>query len=260
MANNLDDEQRRIAEKRELLKMRQGLTDDTVTDRGARDEVVELHGWKKVENFFYHYKWFVVVGLFVSFIVGYMIFQTVTAEKEDLYVLAISTTNSSGIYVKQVDIETALERYCPDFDGNGYVHVAVNCINLSTENGPSEYTDSENYKFTSELFTGDSQMYLADSGIIELINTIAGEEIQFFAVKTDEYPDAVLYDGCGLQLNTTGFKDEARWQTCPDIVGLYVREEFESMTGNTDDAMEQRRRAQIVFGNIAQNNVVNPAE
>ena len=258
---NLSDEQKKELERRELLKMKQGLIEESeMIPQDGYVEIPKLTGRAAVSNFFYHYKWFVLVGAFVAFFLSVVLWQTFTKEKEDIYVLAISTTNKSGIYVKQADIETALERYCPDFDGNGYVHVGVNVINISTENGMSEMSDAENYKFHSEIITGDSQLYIADAGILDTLANIAEGEIQFFEDMSVQYPDAVLYEGQGLQLNTTGFEEQARWQSCPDIVGLYVRAEFDNMVGNDEDAKEQRRRAQIVFRNIAEGNIVNPAE
>lgn len=271
----IEEQQRQQREKAELLKLKQGIIEESEEFPEEGEPVYEKPtGWKAVENFFYHYKWRVVGIAFTLVLLTILTVQLVTREKRDLYVLAISNSNSSGIYAKTKDIETALERYCPDFDGNGYVHVAVNFINLSDENGMSEYYDSNNLKFSSELMAGDSQLYLTDTGIIPLINSIAtngtseagtDEEedahllVQFFSDMSEEYPDAVLYDGCGLQLNTTGFIREARWKSCPDAVGLYIREEFTSnMTGNDDDAKEQRRRAKIVYDNIVNNNVVNP--
>ena len=148
------------------------------------------------------YKWRLIGIIFTVALLTFMTIQTVTREKKDLYVLAISTTGSSGIYAKTHDIEVALERYCPDFDGNGKVHVGVNFIDLSTEGGYSEYTDAQNEKFSAELFSGDSQLYLTDEGIITLINRIAasgeteeaaaeeadGQIIQFFTDFSGEYP------------------------------------------------------------------------
>ncbi len=263
MANKKEDEQERLLrEKRELLKLKQGIVEDSeIIEVDVPQEIPELHGMKKVENFFYHYKWPVIVGTIVALFVGYMIYDTVTKEKNDLYVLAVSTTNKSGIYVKQFDIEEALERYCPDFDGNGYVHVGVNFINLSTENGVNQYTDADSYKFSSEVITGDSQLYLTDEGIVEVIANMANDdELQFFLDLSEEYPDQSLHDGMGLQMNTTTFPEAARWSSCPDIVGLYVRGEYKDMTGNTEEAKIQRERALEVFNNIAEGNIINPPE
>lgn len=269
----IEEQQRQQREKAELLKLRQGLVEDSVEfEERTEPQYEKPTGWKAVENFFYHYKIQLIIGIFAAAILTFMIVQTVTREQRDLYVLAISTGGSSGIYAKTNDIETALERYCPDFDGNGYVHVGVNFIDLYTDGGYSEYTDANNYKFSAELFSGDSQIYLTDTGIIKLINEVATsgtaeaeteeqdpeQVIQFFAVLSDDYPDEQFYKDCGLQLNTTGFIEQARWKSCPDEIGLYLRDEFHNMTGNDDDAAEQRRRARIVLDNIINDNVVNP--
>lgn len=256
---NLDEEQRRIQEYKELLKLKQGIIEESeIIPEDGYAEIPKLHGWKRVENFLYHNKWFVIIGVFAALVIGYMIYQTATKEREDLYVLAISTTNKSGIYTKQTDIEKALEKYCPDFDGNGYVHVGVNYMNLSTENGVSEITDADRYKFMAEIMTGDSQLFLSDTGIVDEINAAAEKEIQFFMDFSEEYPEAALFEGAGLQLNTTEWKTDARWETCPDIVMLFVRDEYENMTGNSEEAQKQRERAKIVYQNILEGNVVNP--
>ncbi|MGN1339508.1 MAG: hypothetical protein ACI4WS_04390 [Oscillospiraceae bacterium] len=268
----IEEQQRQQREKAELLKLRQGLVDESEELAEHEPQYEKPTGWKAVENFLYHYKIQLIIGIFAVAILTFMIVQTATRESKDLYVLAISTSGSSGIYAKTNDIETALERYCPDFDGNGYVHVGVNFIDLYTDGGYSEYTDANNYKFSAELFSGDSQLYLTDTGIIALINEVAttgtaeaeteeadpDQVILFFAEKADDHPDAQFYKDCGLQLNTTGFTEQARWKSCPDEVGLYLRAEFHNMTGNDEDAVEQRRRAKIVYENIINDNVVNP--
>ncbi len=257
MSKKSDAEQERLLrEKRELLKLKQGLIEesDVVEDYQISHDYKELHGVEKAENFWYHYKWHVIVITLVVIFVGFMVYQTATREKRDLYVLAISTTSESGIYLKSAEIEKVLERYCPDFDGNGYVHVGVNFINRAS----SVITDSDNYKFTAELYTGDSQLYLADSGIIDVITEIADGEIEFFVDFSEQYPDNNFCNGDGIQLNSTGFAEEARWQSCPDINGLFVRDEFDNITGDREDADEQRRRALIVVDNIINGNIVNP--
>lgn len=262
MANKkFEEEQRLLMEKRELLKLKQGLVEESeVIDEPTVREKVELHGWKKVENFFYHYKWRVLAICLAAVFIGVMTVQALTKERNDLYVLVISTSNDSGLYTKRDDIEKTLERYCPDFDGNGYVHVGVNFINLSTETGVSDYTNAENLKFTSEIATGDSQMYIADTGIVAIMNEIGKGEIQYFQPLSEQYTNAEFCDdGQGLRLNSTGFTELARWASCPDKVAVYVRGEYKDMTGNGDDAQEQRDRAMTVFDNIINGNIVNPA-
>lgn len=256
---DLDEEQRRLQEKRELLKLKQGIIEESeIIPEDGYAELPKLRGWKWVENFIYHYKWIMLVVLFAAIIIGYMIYETVTREREDIYVLAIQTTSKSGMLTKRTDIEEALEKYCPDFDGNGYVHVGINFLDLNTENGYTELNEAATYKLSAEIITGDSQLYICDTGIMDLLSHTEAEGVEFFIKLAQEYPDSVFNDEKGLRLNTTQWKTEARWETCPDIVGLYVRDEFEDMTGNGKAAKEQRERALIVLDNIIKGNVVNP--
>lgn len=273
----IEEQQRQQREKAELLKLRQGLIEeceDIPEDEHPKYE--KPTGWKAVENFFYHYKWRVICITFAVVLITILVLQTVTQEKKDLYVLVIANSSADGFYVKTSDIETALERYCPDFDENGYVHVGVNYIDLSSTNGMSQYNDAQRDRFSAELYTGDSQLFLSDRQIINLINrytdtsdNVTAEAVnltaeeplhsEFFRDLSEQYPDVVLYQDVGVQLNCTGFIDQARWQSCPDAVGLYLRDEFQTdMTGNGDRAKEQRRRAEIVLDNIINDNVVNP--
>lgn len=275
----IEEQQRQQHEKAELLKLRQGLIEESEEIPEDSPPTYEKpKGWKAVENFFYHYKWAMFGTIFAVALVTFLTVQTLTREKNDLYVLIISNTHSDDLFVNTEELEVALERYCPDFDNNGYVHVGVNYIDLSTKNGMSEYTDAMNQKFHAELFTGDSQLYISDRQIIRLINTVtdassnvtteASEEpstaevplhSEFFRDLTELYPDAALYQNVGLQLNTTGMMDQMRWSSCPDDIGIYLRNEFAvDMTGNSDHAREQRRRAEIVLDNIVNNNLVNP--
>lgn len=253
-----DDEQRLLQERRELLKLRQGLIEESdIIPQDESEEIPKPTGTKAVENFFYHYKWYVVVIAFFAVVLVVMIVQAVTREKPDLKVAVISSAVESGIYPKLNDIENTLEKYCPDFDGNGYVHVQVNYIDLSTASGNIEYIDTNRQKFQSiELFGGESQMWLCDYGVIEELYS-AYEKIDFFVDFSEEFPEAELIDAEGLVLSATDFTVHARWSTCPDDVAVYVRDVFENMTGNSKQAQEQRERALTVYRNIASGRVVN---
>lgn len=259
MAKN--DEQRLLQERRELLKLKQGLIEESeIIPQDEPEEQPKLTGVKAVENFFYHYKWHVVAITFFVVVFGYMFIQTITREKSDLNVAVISSSVESGIYPKLSDIEKTLEKYCPDFDDNGYVHVQVNYIDLNTAGGDVQYIDTNRQKFQStELFGGESQMWLCDYGVIEELYS-AYEKIDFFVDFNEEFPDAVLIDNEGLVLSSMDFTEYARWSTCPDNIAVYVRDVFENMTANGKQAQEQRERALTVFRNLASGNVVNTDE
>lgn len=253
-----DDEQRLLRERRELLKLKQGIIEESdIIPQDETEEAAKPTGAKAVENFFYHYKWYAAAIAFFAVVFGIMIVQAVTKEKPDLKVAVISSAMESGMYPKLNDIEKTLEKYCPDFDGNGYVHVQINYIDLSTVSGNVEYIDANRQKFQSiELFGGESQMWLCDYGVIEELYG-AYEKIDFFVDFDVEFPEAELIDGEGLVLRATDFAESARWSTCPDDAAVYVREEFENMTGNGKQAREQRERALEVYRNLASGVVIN---
>ena len=274
----IEEQQRQQREKAELLKLRQGIIEESEEiPADAPPKYEKPTGWKAVENFFYHYKWMMFGIIFTVALVTFFIVQAVTQEKKDLYVLVIANSASDGLYVRTDDIETTLERFCPDFDGNGKVHVGVNYIDLTNGGGMSQYSDAQRDRLSAELYTGDSQLFLTDRQIISLINRYTGSadnitseaeesdtaevplRSEFFRDLSAQYPDAVLYQNVGLQLNSTDFTDLMRWKSCPDSIGLYLRDEFDTgMTGNGNSAKEQRRRAEIVLDNIINGNVVNP--
>ncbi len=256
-----DDEERLMRERRELLKLKQGIIEESeIIPQDEPEERPKLTGAKAVENFFYHYKWYVILGAFFAVVFGVMIVQAVTKERADLNVAVISTSADSGIYPKLDEIEKTLERYCPDFDDNGYVHVQVNYIDLNEASGNIEYIDANRQKFQSiELFGGESQMWLCDYGVIDELNSVY-EKIDFFVDFSEEYPDAELLDGEGLVIASTDFTEYARWSTCPDNIAVYVRDVFENMTGNSKQAREQRERALTVYRNLISGNVVNADE
>lgn len=271
----IEEQQRQQREKAELLKLKQGIIEESEEIPEDKPPTYEKpKGWKAVENFFYHYKWMMGGTIFAVALVTFLVVQTVTKQRNDLYVLVVANDASDGFYAMTDQIEIALERYCPDFDGNGYVHVGVNFVDLSSKTS-SQYSDTQYDKFSAEVFTGSSQLYITDHEIVSLINaytdsadnvtaeaeTSSEEESmhsEYFLNLSELYPDAEVYQDVGVQLNTTGFADEANWSECPDAVGIYIRNEFEGMTGNDKSAQEQRRRAQEVLNNIMTDNVVNP--
>ena len=60
-----DDEQRLLQERRELLKLKQGIIEESdIIQQDEPEEILRPTGIKAVENFFYHYKWYVVLIAF----------------------------------------------------------------------------------------------------------------------------------------------------------------------------------------------------
>lgn len=252
-------ERRKQQEYRELLKMKQGLIDESeLIPETGYEKPPELRGLSKLQNFFYHNKWYISVGIFAAALLTFLIVQTATREKNDLYVLVISTTRQSELGWRTSDLEAALEKYCPDFDENGYVHVGINYIDISAENA-GEYAVAQSIKFTSEIFSGDSQLFIADEGLwAALFDNETAASPDFFEDFSDRLPEDVLFNSSGIRLNSTELCRDARWDTCPDMINVFFRAEYANVVGNEKRASEQRKRAQTVLQNLLSGTVVNP--
>lgn len=255
--------QRDRQERVELLKMKQGLIEDSeMIPESGYVKPPEVHGWAKVANFFYFNKAIIIISAVVVAILAIPVVQLITRERADLYVMAIAYDSKSEIGWRTDDIEKTLEKYCPDFDGNGKIHVQVIYIDRSTRDQQSEYDDIQAQKLIGEFANAQAQMFITDEGFSEWIRgsgEIDAEAFKtFFLEQTDTVSEDMLFSECGVRLNHTEFANEARWRTCPDNVIVLIRRELDNGTGNVKTNARNRERAMTVLQNILDNNIVNP--
>jgi hypothetical protein len=253
-------------EKRELLKMKQGLIEESDIIETEADKVVleKPTGMKAVENFFYHNKWFVIVGAFFALVLTFLIYQTVTREVADMTVVLVTSDiqKSPNIYEKTRDVELALEKYCPDFDKNGKVHVDVFTIDLTKTGSDPQYITTNATKFHGEMQRGLAQMLICDKDILG--ESEQGNKIEFDpffkdlgkATKMD-----ALYGKKLLKLKDTDFAKEAKWEnSCPDTLGFCIRDIKSDQLGYSEEALVRNEQAIEVLTNILTGTVINEIE
>ena len=189
MAKNYSDEElRKMEERRDLLKMKQGIIEesDLIPETGY-EKIPELHGWAKIKNYIYHYKWLYLVIILAAAMVTFLIVQAATVEREDLHVLLISSAPDSDLSWHMNSIETALEKYCPDFDNNGYVHVGVSYIDVSSENGGTYYI-AQLEKLSSELYAANGQFIISEEALWEVLVEKNRFTSDIFCSFSEKYP------------------------------------------------------------------------
>lgn len=246
-----------------LLKMKQGLIEESeLIPENEHVEEPKLRGFKRFANFFYHNKAFIFLGAFFLFVITVLTVQLVTKERDDLYVLAIAFDGESEIGWRVRDLESALERYCPDFDGNGKIHVTVNYIDRTAEEITTQYDQAQAQKLTLEVMAASAQLIIADEGLIKWLGGEDGSEAidpkKFFVVQTGLCPEDMLFNSVGVRANRTGFAGEARWESCPDNVILLVRAELNNGQSSVKKNAVNRERSMTVLQNIIDGNIVNP--
>lgn len=248
-------------EKIELLKMKQGLIEESdVIPETGYVKMPELHGWAKFKDFFWRNKAFILLGAFFVFVIGICVGQVIFKEKEDLHVLIVASSENSELGWRYNDFEKALEQYCPDFDGNGKIHVSVNYANRSVAGEVlTEMEQINSQRLTAELTSAEAQLIIADEDFVDwMINDRESEH--FFLAQTDKCSEDMLYKDVGVRVNETQLTETVHWKKCPDNIVLLVREELNNGTGNVKRNARNRERAQTVLQNILDGNIVNPPE
>lgn len=245
-------------EKVELLKMKQGLIEESeVVPESGYEKSRELHGWEKFTNFLYLNKAFVVWGAIFVFIIGLCLGQYIFRERFDLHVIIVTSSHDSELNWRYPDFERTLEKYCPDFDGNGKVNVTVNMIDRDAAGEvltEMEQVNSEH--LSAELMRAEAQLIIADEEFADWFID-EGRPEKYFLAQTDNF-DGTLYRNVGIRVNETGFTDDMNWKGCPDDVIFLIREELNDGSGKVKRNAEYRERAREVLRNILDGNVINP--
>ena len=138
----------------------------------------KILGW--LDNFWYHYKWHVLVGLFIVVFLFVSIGQMIDKEKVDVYILYAGPTAfmAAEIY----EIQDAFETIMPDLNGDGQKVVQFIDITVLTDEQIAdnmekadaegvdykpdmEYIANARQKFKLQLAAGDAYIVLADPGM-----------------------------------------------------------------------------------------------
>lgn len=89
--------------------------------------------WKRLDNFWYHYKWHTLIALFAIFVVVICTLQTCSRESYDIHILyagnrEVKRTSASGGVIEYETFLDDLARIGEDFDGNGKVSVSLKTL------------------------------------------------------------------------------------------------------------------------------------
>lgn len=247
-------------DKRELLKLKQGLIEesDTIKEEknGYGDKgVYEVVGIKnKVSNFFYHYKWHVIVIAFIIAVASFLIITTVTRQRGDIRVLAFAKDpdTASSLYYKTNDFELALEQFSEDYDDNGYTHTEFYFMNMG-ENQDYNYYFTNQTKLFSEVATGTAQIYIADR---EMMTEVIGDqtEEEAYVDLSAIYPNEPnIVDKYYFKVKGSHLAEAAMYvEGCPDNMYIAIRSKgFRGYNQISDEELaEKHSRAMEVLDNI----------
>ena len=198
---------------------------------------------EKVDNFFYHYKWHTIIGLFLLAIILVCALQMCSQKEYDLEVVYAGPKSLSD---KQtvLDIQNAFAEITEDKNGDGIktIGVVTYWVDDTLADKESEIEDADlgylmnnSYNneeaFVDEMAAGNVVICLVSPHLFHLIDDEAG-----FMRVTDIFPDLAEYeeevcvydeDGdinrFGVVLSKTAFGQKAGLSSLPEDTVLCVR-------------------------------------
>lgn len=245
-------------DKRELLKLKQGIIETSETIKEEKPQKIELHGKAKLANIYYHYKVPIFLTVFLVAIAAFLIIDYLTREQMDARILAISSTpeTSAVYYIKATELETAFERYCPDFDENGNIHVDTYFVDINqSENADPNMMIANQTKLFGEFQLGVAQMIMADRNAFD---AIVGSNIPLsdaFIDLSELYPDnPQIVDKLFFKVKGSNYARTANWEaSCPEDIYIAVRKDREGITSNEDEINKHHENALLILDNIVNN-------
>ena len=228
-------EERLKRERLELMKLKSGvISDEEATIKEEHTEKTQLHGKAWVANFVYHYKFMIIFVVFLIIVTTFIIIDTVRREKADLTVVMIA---NNGLQTRQEELEEFFEKYTPDFDGNGYVHVDVVICPQGPDTSQVLGQDPNNTKLIAQMQEGKAVLPCSEKN---------GPDKQEIVLAT--IPSYVDEDG--MSWNFGFLAEELRFENMPNDIHLSMRIPVKTL-GDTKKTMQENYDKSLeVFGNM----------
>ena len=201
-------------EKLELMRLKQGLIEDSETIHEEHEEKPKLSVRKKISNFFYHNKWWLGIGAVIACISGFLIYDYVTKPKPDVIVMLIVDNEDLGVYS---DLKDYIAGFTEDTNKNGKTQASVYYIPYS-ENTFRNYANGSDNKLSIELQSADSVIVIGDAKFDELIGE---KDTEMFVDLEELFPGNPHVNGCRFMLEDTPFAERIGVEK-ESVKGVYI--------------------------------------
>lgn len=240
----LDDEERQRAEQKELeqqkreyeqklrrekiamMKQKQGIDseeDDELIEE-EEEAPVQMSFPKKVENFWYHYKWVLIVSVIVIGFAVYMIVDLATKEIPDMI---IACTVDNGLVYRGEALEKYFEEYCEDINGDGKVVVSVTFAPMNQDANINDI-ETNSTKLFAELSNANCVLILTDDASCYSLENVTTEDLSAIS-------DSDMIDGKKLKMNSKLLRDCINWAQMPEDMYLVLRTPVQTLSDSVED-------------------------
>ena len=223
---------------------------------------------EKWENYWYHYKFRTIVGIFVAVAAILLIKDIFFKPKYDIELTYVVRGYSDiGDYSKNIKsdytkLEELILEYVEDYNGDGKKTVNIELMEIPPEDQIKNRDLNYAYltKFEFQLFLGEQSLYIISPEIIEdMINKIGTDAETLFLDLDEKYPDrageeGTLIDGkmYGKGMCIKGLLEGAGIKVL-DGDGFLMIRDGEKMNGYK----EERYQNEVAFFEKIMNSLVN---
>ena len=201
------------AERLELIRLKQGVIEESETIHEEHPEEIKLSLWRKITNFFYHNKWWLFLAIFFVALASYLTYTLVTRPNPDMIVLVLCDNETIG---NSAEFEDYIETFIEDYNGNGEIKVSAYYIPYS-DNSYVNYQTGNETKLTTEMQSADAVIVVGGSNINSVLDP------QNTLVDLSEiYPDNVQVRDYGFFLKNTEFAERIGVDPSEITSDLYI--------------------------------------
>lgn len=235
-------EQQNARDRIELMKLKNGVIEESETIREEHEEKRVLTGKEKVANFWYHNKFMI---LFFGFIIVVILFITISEflrVRPDLTVMMIA---DNGLQYRQEELEHFFEKYTDDLNGDGKIKVSVMNIPLNRNKLSDQLQQANQTKFMAQIQIPDIIMVITDSNIEKQLAEVFKKDI------SADLPDNKYIDEMGLSLNFGFLAEDLKYENMPYDIHLSMREPTDTFRDDKATMQKNYDEAFKVFKRIA---------
>lgn len=230
-------EKRIRQEKLELMKLKSGVIEESEVIKETHEPPPEMTLGKKIGNFWYHYKIPLIVGVAMLAAVIFMVVDTLTREKPDVYVLS---TCDNGLEFRTDLLEEYFEKFCPDLNGDGEVCVRVISAPASED---FQISQSNQAKIITQLQMDQSVIILTCDDEFDLHSEKEPgkpypEDTYVFADELDDlrkqFPDNDKVIEKGYKFYGDEIEKALQWDNMPQNIILSLRYPHKPLSGKLE--------------------------
>lgn len=192
--------------------------EDTIHDPNRMK--VEMDPKKKRENFWFYYKWHVIIGTFIVLLAVWTIHDVVSKVNPDYTIGFITTKTYSSDALTKLEKELAVKG--KDLNGDGQVVVSVSAYNVAATDDTSADPTMQQAavtKMAGDLQTGESMIFIVDD--YNLKRYQAESPIFAYADGSTPADGATDYENMGI-----------KWSKLPFLSSLDLTVTSNTLTGD----------------------------